>query len=66
MISKRAIRIHKGVLTARDKRMGVLNELISAVRHLMCPSIVAHFAAGQIHQILCMGRALDQPYTGGS
>ncbi|KIY74057.1 hypothetical protein CYLTODRAFT_385456 [Cylindrobasidium torrendii FP15055 ss-10] len=34
MISKRAIRIHKGVLTARDKRMGVLNELISAVKFI--------------------------------
>jgi hypothetical protein len=30
----RSIRIQKGVLAARDKRMGVLNELISAVRVL--------------------------------
>ncbi len=30
-VAKRAIRIQKGVLTARDKRMGVLNELIGAV-----------------------------------
>ncbi|KAJ7693236.1 P-loop containing nucleoside triphosphate hydrolase protein [Mycena rosella] len=30
--SKRAIRIQKGVLKAKDKRMGVLNELISAVK----------------------------------
>lgn len=36
-LSKRAIRISKGVLAARDKRMGVLNELIGAVR---CPLIV--------------------------
>lgn len=31
-ITKRSIRIQKGVLAARDKRMGVLNELIGAVR----------------------------------
>lgn len=30
-IARRSIRIQKGVLAARDKRMGVLNELISAV-----------------------------------
>lgn len=31
MLSKRSVRIQKGVLAARDKRMGVLNELIGAV-----------------------------------
>ena len=30
-IAKRAVRIQKGVSSARDKRMGVLNELITAV-----------------------------------
>jgi hypothetical protein len=30
-IARRSIRIQKGVLAARDKRMGVLNELIGAV-----------------------------------
>ena len=30
-IARRSIRIQKGVLSARDKRMGVLNELIGAV-----------------------------------
>lgn len=34
-LSKRAIRISKGVLAARDKRMGVLNELIGAVRDVL-------------------------------
>ncbi|KAI0357032.1 multidrug resistance-associated ABC transporter [Trametes cingulata] len=33
-VSKRAIRIQKGVSTARDKRMGVLNELIGAVKFI--------------------------------
>jgi hypothetical protein len=34
-IAKRSVRIQKGVMAARDKRMGVLNELIGAVcRHL--------------------------------
>ncbi|OJT05881.1 ATP-dependent bile acid permease [Trametes pubescens] len=33
-VAKRAIRIQKGVLTARDKRMGVLNELIGAVKFI--------------------------------
>jgi hypothetical protein len=32
-IAKRSIRIQKGVMAARDKRMGVLNELIGAVCH---------------------------------
>ena len=30
--AKRAVRIRKGVSVATDKRMGVLNELITAVR----------------------------------
>jgi hypothetical protein len=30
-LSRRSVRIQKGVLAARDKRMGVLNELIGAV-----------------------------------
>ncbi|KAH9943429.1 multidrug resistance-associated ABC transporter [Epithele typhae] len=33
-VANRAIRIQKGVSTARDKRMGVLNELISAVKFI--------------------------------
>ncbi|RPD61590.1 multidrug resistance-associated ABC transporter [Lentinus tigrinus ALCF2SS1-7] len=32
--ARRSIRIQKGVSTARDKRMGVLNELISAVKFI--------------------------------
>lgn len=38
-ISKRSIRIQKGVLSARDGRMGVLNELIGAVSPFLicCP-----------------------------
>jgi hypothetical protein len=34
-IAKRSIRIQKGVMAARDKRMGVLNELIGAVCRLL-------------------------------
>lgn len=30
-VARRTVRIHKGLSTARDKRMGVLNELFSAV-----------------------------------
>ncbi|CDO68600.1 hypothetical protein BN946_scf184996.g31 [Trametes cinnabarina] len=33
-VAKRAVRIQKGLSTARDKRMGVLNELISAVKFI--------------------------------
>ncbi|KAJ7104581.1 hypothetical protein C8R43DRAFT_1047311 [Mycena crocata] len=33
-LSKRSIRIQKGVLKAKDDRMGVLNELISAVKFI--------------------------------
>ena len=33
-IARRAIRIQKGVSAARDKRMGVLNELIGAVKFI--------------------------------
>jgi hypothetical protein len=35
-LTKRSIRIQKGVMTARDKRMGVLNELIGAVSYRLC------------------------------
>lgn len=31
-IARRSIGIEKGLLSARDKRMGVLNELFGAVR----------------------------------
>ena len=34
MIARRSIEIQKGVMAARDKRMGVLNELISAVKFI--------------------------------
>ncbi|KAF8273971.1 multidrug resistance-associated ABC transporter [Lactarius quietus] len=33
-LTKRSIRIQKGVMTSRDKRMGVLNELIGAVKFI--------------------------------
>ena len=33
-MARRAVRIQKGVSTARDKRMGVLNELISAIKFI--------------------------------
>ncbi len=33
-VAKRSIRIQKGVSTARDKRMGVLNELISGIKFI--------------------------------
>ncbi|KAI8989077.1 multidrug resistance-associated ABC transporter [Trametes punicea] len=33
-VARRSVRIQKGVSTARDKRMGVLNELISAVKFI--------------------------------
>ncbi|KAI0639291.1 multidrug resistance-associated ABC transporter [Trametes polyzona] len=33
-VAKRSVRIQKGVSTARDKRMGVLNELIGAVKFI--------------------------------
>lgn len=35
-MSRRSIRIHKGLLVARDKRMGVLSELIGAVCVHLC------------------------------
>ncbi|KAL1733355.1 hypothetical protein EV714DRAFT_246810 [Schizophyllum commune] len=34
MIARRSIEIQKGVMAARDKRMGVLNELISAIKFI--------------------------------
>lgn len=34
-IAKRSIRIQTGVLSALDKRMGVLNELIGAVCYIL-------------------------------
>jgi hypothetical protein len=32
-VAQHAIRIQKGLASARDKRMGVLNEIITAVRY---------------------------------
>ena len=61
-LTRRAIRISKGLLAARDKRMGVLNELIGAVR----PQIYLHKVIltsafkGQIHQVLRMGGPVDR------
>ena len=63
-IAKRSIRIQKGVMAARDKRMGVLNELIAAVCYLSEDSwsdIDLHLTKDQIHQVLCMGGSLDRP-----
>lgn len=66
-ITKRSIRIQKGVATARDKRMGILNELISAVRIIifflsidlsMCVETGAG-DIGKIHQIFRLGGAMD-------
>ncbi|KAI0041568.1 hypothetical protein FA95DRAFT_1565261 [Auriscalpium vulgare] len=34
MIAKRGIRINKGLMAARDKRMGVINELVGAVKFI--------------------------------
>ena len=34
MIGRRSVRIQKGVSVARDKRMGVLNEVVTAVRKI--------------------------------
>jgi len=48
-IAKRSIRIQKGLLAARDKRMGVLNELISAVSILSLHCLVF------LTLILCVG-----------
>lgn len=69
-VSKRAVRIQKGVSNARDKRMGVLNELIGAVRTapplLAMPHADEELAtrAGEIHQVLRMGRRLDRACDG--
>ena len=41
-LAKRSIRIQKGLLAARDKRMGVVSELIGAVRSIkaVCHSLI--------------------------
>lgn len=36
-VAKRSIRIQKGLSNSRDKRMGVLNELLGAVSTLSAP-----------------------------
>jgi hypothetical protein len=41
-LARRSIRIQKGLLAARDKRMGVVSELIGAVRSIEC------FAIGEL------------------
>ena len=65
-LTRRAIRISKGLLAARDKRMGVLNELIGAVRlqiYLHKFVLIPTFK-GQIHQVLCMGGPVDRTGAG--
>lgn len=60
--AQRAVRIQKGLSTARDKRMGVLNELITAVserRLPRLPLLVIHLAVGEIYQVLCLGGSVD-------
>lgn len=47
IISKRSIRVQKGLSTARDNRMSVVNELISAVCHTA-------FSSPPFHSSLCM------------
>jgi hypothetical protein len=53
--------MHKGELKARDGRMSVVNELIGAVRFFLffVLGFISRTNVGQVHQILCMGRALD-------
>jgi len=61
-VAKRSIRIHKGFLTAKDKRMGVISELIGAVRHISAfLRTLAHLSLsiGEVHQILRLGESLD-------
>ena len=61
-IARRSVRIQKGVLASRDKRMGVLNELIGAVSvgpmKPLLPFVMLIYS-GQIHQILRLGRTMD-------
>src|ERR1700730_17373277 len=43
-LDKRSIRIHKGLLRAREKRMDVMNEIIGAVRNAAVRCILySHF-----------------------
>jgi hypothetical protein len=66
-LAGRSIRIQKGVLAARDKRMSVLNELIGAVSVYIsqpCDKLIIFFwwtlyAIGEIHKVLCMGGEMD-------
>jgi len=62
-LTNRRIRMQKALLGAADKRMGVLNELIGAVRfETLNPRYVIgslFFRTGQVYQVLCMGRSLD-------
>ncbi|KAF8996876.1 hypothetical protein BDQ17DRAFT_1391964 [Cyathus striatus] len=47
------VRIHKGVLAARDKRMGVLNELISAVCLAVLPQrSMTNIILARVNQVL--------------
>lgn len=48
-VAKQSIRIQKGLSTSRDKRMGVLNELIGAVSTLSAP--IAAFGADGVDRL---------------
>jgi hypothetical protein len=61
-VTNRGFKIHKGKAKAKDKRMAVLDELISSVRCLV--NLISALgpecaAVDQIDQVLCLGGALD-------
>ena len=61
-ITKRSIRIQKGLMTTHDKRMSALNELIGAVcllSHALWDDSDHRRTEDQIHQVLCLGESLD-------
>jgi hypothetical protein len=68
---KRSVRIQKGSSTARDKRMGVVNELIGSVSPILfsysLPYLVSDcrlYRVGEVHQIFRMGGAVDKADVG--
>ena len=63
-IAEHAIKIQKGTSAAKDKRMGVLNELITAVCGPVLSKRNIHrvlmvICTDKVRQIFCMGRSMD-------
>lgn len=67
MLSKRAVAITQDLMKARDKRIGVMSELIPAIQFIKAshPSPFLR-TASDFHPVLRMDRQVEEPSYGGA